>query len=56
MRILVAEPIAQEGLAYLQEHAEIDLRTGLSPKALGEILGEYEALIVRRSISACSWR
>src|SRR5579859_5274049 len=47
MRILVAEPIAQEGLTYLQEHAQVDVRTGLSAEALGEILGEYEALVVR---------
>ncbi|GAC1434372.1 MAG: phosphoglycerate dehydrogenase [Chloroflexota bacterium] len=47
MHILVAEPIAQEGLTYLQQHAEVDVRTGLSPEALGEILGQYEALIVR---------
>ena len=47
MRILVPETIAEEGLSHLQEHATVDVRTGLSADELGEIIGDYDALVVR---------
>ncbi len=46
-RILVADPIAQEGVALLAEHATVDLRTGLDEAALIEVIAEYDGLIVR---------
>ncbi|HZU68134.1 MAG TPA: phosphoglycerate dehydrogenase [Ktedonobacteraceae bacterium] len=50
LKILVADRIAQEGLALLRTElpeVEIDVRTGLKPEQLREIIGNYSALIVR---------
>lgn len=46
-RILVAEPIAAEGLDLLRTAGQVDVRTGLSPQQLAECIGEYDVLIVR---------
>ena len=46
-RILVADPIAREGVAVLREIAEVDERHGLSAEHLAEIIGRYDALVVR---------
>jgi len=50
MRILVAEPIAPEGVAALQARHDVDVRTGLSPDELRAILPEYDALVVRSQV------
>jgi D-3-phosphoglycerate dehydrogenase / 2-oxoglutarate reductase len=50
MRILVAEPIAAEGIATLREHHEVDVRPGLSPDELRDALPGYDALIVRSAV------
>lgn len=54
MRILVAESIAAEGVARLRAEHEVDERLGLAPAALGEIIGGYDALIVRSQVQADS--
>ncbi|MCG0239809.1 MAG: phosphoglycerate dehydrogenase [Firmicutes bacterium] len=46
MRVLVTEPIAEQGLAILREVAEVDLRR-LTPAELLEAIPAYDALIVR---------
>ncbi len=46
-RILIADPIAQEGIDRLAEAADVDLKTGLDPKELLAIIADYDALIVR---------
>ncbi|MXY72586.1 MAG: phosphoglycerate dehydrogenase, partial [Dehalococcoidia bacterium] len=46
-RVLVADPIADEGIALLKQEAEVDVRTGLSAGELREALAGYEALVVR---------
>lgn len=49
-KILVADRIAQEGIDLLHAQlpeAEVDVRTGLKPEQLQEIIGNYTALIVR---------
>jgi D-3-phosphoglycerate dehydrogenase len=48
-RILVTEPIAEEGLAALRAAAEVDVRTDLSTDRAGllEALPAYDALVVR---------
>ena len=46
-RVLIADPIADEGIALLEQEAEVDVRTGLSPGELREALPGYEALVVR---------
>jgi D-3-phosphoglycerate dehydrogenase len=46
-RILVADPIAEDGIAILKAEADVDVRTGLSPADLEACIGEYDALVVR---------
>jgi len=50
MRVLVAEPVAREGLELLAAHHEVDERTGLSPAELAAIVADYDALIVRSQV------
>jgi D-3-phosphoglycerate dehydrogenase len=49
-RILITEPIAQEGidlLRYELPEAHIDVRLDLSPEHLRALIGSYTALIIR---------
>lgn len=46
-RILVTEQIGESGLQQLRKVAEVDLRLGLTPAQLKEILPGYDALVVR---------
>ena len=50
MRILVAEPIAPEGIALLRAHHEVDERPGLTPAELCASLPDYDALVVRSQV------
>jgi D-3-phosphoglycerate dehydrogenase / 2-oxoglutarate reductase len=50
MRILVAEPLAQEGVGRLSAHHEVDNRPGLSRDELCSTIGDYEALVVRSQV------
>lgn len=47
MKILVADPIGEEGVAILRSQNEVDIKTGLKPAELITIIGGYEALVVR---------
>lgn len=47
MKILVADPIGDEGVAILRSQNEVDIKTGLKPAELIAIIGGYEALVVR---------
>ncbi|MCL0078632.1 phosphoglycerate dehydrogenase [Dehalococcoidia bacterium] len=47
MKILITEPLAEEGINILSAHAEVDIRLGLKPEELLNIIGDYEALVVR---------
>jgi D-3-phosphoglycerate dehydrogenase / 2-oxoglutarate reductase len=46
-RILVADPIAEDGVTRLRAAGEVDVMTGLEPGALRERIGDYDALVVR---------
>jgi D-3-phosphoglycerate dehydrogenase len=47
-RILVADPIAEDGVVALAEHgAEVEVKTGLSPDDLKTIVRDFDALVVR---------
>src|ERR1035437_3347334 len=46
-RVLIADPIPEEGLAPLRTVAEVEVKTGLPPADLIAIIGDYEALVVR---------
>ncbi len=54
MRILVAEPIAPEGIALLRAHHEVDERPGLTPPELCASLADYDALVVRSQVQVDS--
>lgn len=46
-KIIITDGLAENGQAYLREFAEVDDRTGISKEELHEIIGEYDAMIVR---------
>jgi D-3-phosphoglycerate dehydrogenase / 2-oxoglutarate reductase len=50
MKILVAEPLAKEGLEILRAHHEVDEKIGLTPEELCAIVGDYDALLVRSAV------
>ncbi len=47
MKVLVTDPIADEGINILRGHAQVDIKVGLKPEEIVSIIGDYEALIVR---------
>ena len=48
MKVLVADPIGQEGIDLLTRHdIEVDVNTGLPPEELLKIIPNYEGMIVR---------
>jgi len=51
-RILVADPLDPAGLAVLRESAEVHVLTAEEKPRIGEILPEYDALVVRSSTQA----
>ncbi len=47
-RVLICDPIAEEGIAYLKQYAQVDVaETRLSPEELAEIIADYDAIVVR---------
>ncbi len=46
-KILVSDPLAEEGLEILRRECTVDVRTDLSEDQIVGIIGEYDALIVR---------
>lgn len=56
-KILITDKVAREGVNLLKEQlpqAQVDERYGLSPAQLKEIIGEYDALIVRSETQVTS--
>ncbi|GAH70630.1 unnamed protein product [marine sediment metagenome] len=47
MKVLIAEPISDEGIDILRSYTQVDVKLGLKPEELISIIGDYEALIVR---------
>ncbi len=47
MKVLVCDELAASGLRALREHFDVDVRTGLSPEELAEVVGDYDALVIR---------
>ncbi len=47
MKVLVTDPIADDGLTILRAQHPVDVNTGLSEDELAGIIGGYDALIVR---------
>jgi D-3-phosphoglycerate dehydrogenase len=46
-KVLVADPIANEGIEILKTEAKVDVKLGLEPEELLATIGDYEALVVR---------
>jgi len=46
-KILVSDPLADEGLEILRRECTVDVKTDLTEDQLVETIGEYDALIVR---------
>lgn len=47
MKVLASEKLSAAGLERLREHVDVDVKLGLSPEELQDIIGGYDALIVR---------
>lgn len=47
MKVLVSDPIAEQGIEILKNDVNVDIATGLEPQELIKRIGNYEALIVR---------
>jgi D-3-phosphoglycerate dehydrogenase len=49
MKVLVSDNLGEVGIRMLEaeDGIDVDVKTGLSPEALKEIIGEYHALIIR---------
>ena len=47
MRVLVCDPIAPAGIEVLSEHADVDVKTGLRPEELPQVVDGYHGLVVR---------
>jgi D-3-phosphoglycerate dehydrogenase len=51
MKILVAEPLAKQGLEILRAPGhQVDEKIGLSPEELSAVIGDYDALLVRSQV------
>lgn len=46
-KVLVSDPIDQVGIDILSQVAQVDVKTGLSPEQLVQIIPEYDALMIR---------
>ncbi|WP_214041594.1 phosphoglycerate dehydrogenase [Methanoculleus sp.] len=46
-RVLVSDPLAEEGIDILKEFCDVDVDTGLTEDQLVAIIGDYDALLVR---------
>jgi len=46
-KVLITDPIAQDGIDLLSKEAEVDVRLGPEPEELLELIAGYEALLVR---------
>jgi len=46
-KVLVTDPISEEGIDILRQEAQVDIKTTLKPEEIIAIIGEYDALMVR---------
>ena len=49
MKVLISDPLSDAGLRLFEEcpGVEADVKTGLTPEALKEIIGNYDGLVIR---------
>ncbi len=50
MKVLIAEPVSNEGIDVLRSYAQVDIKLGLKPEELISTIGDYEALVVRSQV------
>jgi D-3-phosphoglycerate dehydrogenase / 2-oxoglutarate reductase len=50
MKVLVADPVSEEGLAVLRCQAQVDVKLGLKPPELVAIMADYDAILVRSGV------
>ena len=46
-KVLITDPISEEGIEILRGNAQVDIKDGLKPREIIDIIGNYDALIVR---------
>ncbi|MFA5308063.1 MAG: phosphoglycerate dehydrogenase [Dehalococcoidales bacterium] len=46
-KVLVTDPISEEGIDILRQQAQVDIKTNLKPDEIIAIIGDYDALMVR---------
>ena len=51
-KILVSDPIANDGIELLRTQGDVDVKLRLDPQELISIIGEYDALVVRSETKA----
>ena len=54
MKVLVTDPVPNEGIGILRTFAEVDIKTGLKAEEIKAIIGDYEALLVRSQTKVTS--
>ncbi len=54
MKVLITDPIAEDGVEILRQCAQVDIRPAPTPEQLRSIIGDYEALIVRSQTKVTS--
>src|SRR5918996_1925091 len=47
MKVLISEEVSGAGIERLREHLDVDVRTDLTPEELADVIGDYDALVVR---------
>src|ERR671919_1829347 len=47
MKVLISEKVSGAGIERLREHVDVDVRTDLTPEELADVIGDYDALVVR---------
>ena len=49
VKILVSDKLAPQGIEILKKwpEFEVDVKIGLSPQELGEIISQYQAIVIR---------
>ncbi len=47
MRVLVTDSLVTQGIDILRQHAEVDIKKGITAQGLRSVIGGYDALVVR---------
>ena len=47
MKVLISEEVSGAGIERLREHLDVQVRTDLTPEELADVIGDYDALVVR---------